>query len=175
MKLKFVNFSASNAKRSVKFASVNENSLHAALNNNNCLFTFWANSEWSFKQPTGLFAICCVYSSVFYSLMWMHIKIEIDRSSRPSHRLVPACHCHSIRRRVVPRFCFFFFFFFLNTHYISLHFVKISAIFSQHFFSQHFPTSYCIYWKILTIFSKFIKNSLIFTAFTKFFKGFLYH
>ncbi len=31
MKSKSVNFSASNAKRSVKFASVNENSLHAAL------------------------------------------------------------------------------------------------------------------------------------------------
>ncbi len=31
MKLKPVNFSASNAKCSVKFASVNENSLHVAL------------------------------------------------------------------------------------------------------------------------------------------------
>ncbi len=31
MKSKSVNFSASNAKRSVKFASVNENSLRAAL------------------------------------------------------------------------------------------------------------------------------------------------
>ncbi len=31
MKSKSVNFSASNTKRSVKFASVNENSLHAAL------------------------------------------------------------------------------------------------------------------------------------------------
>ncbi len=31
MKLKSVNFSASNAKRSVKFASVNENSLHGRL------------------------------------------------------------------------------------------------------------------------------------------------
>ncbi len=31
MKSKSVNFSASNAKRSVKFASVNENSLHVAL------------------------------------------------------------------------------------------------------------------------------------------------
>ncbi len=31
MKSKSVNFSASNAKRSVKFASVNENSLHAVL------------------------------------------------------------------------------------------------------------------------------------------------
>ncbi len=31
MKSKSVNFSASNAKRSVKFTSVNENSLHAAL------------------------------------------------------------------------------------------------------------------------------------------------
>ncbi len=31
MKSKSVNFSASTAKRSVKFASVNENSLHAAL------------------------------------------------------------------------------------------------------------------------------------------------
>ncbi len=31
MKSKSVNFSASNAKRSMKFASVNENSLHAVL------------------------------------------------------------------------------------------------------------------------------------------------
>ncbi len=31
MKSKYVDFSASNAKRSVKFASVNENSLYAAL------------------------------------------------------------------------------------------------------------------------------------------------
>ncbi len=31
MKSKSINFSASNTKRSVKFANVNENSLHAAL------------------------------------------------------------------------------------------------------------------------------------------------
>ncbi len=70
-----VNFSASNDKRSVKFASVNENSLHAAFDNNDCLFTFWANSEWSCERHTGLFAIC-VYSSVFYSLMWTHLKVK---------------------------------------------------------------------------------------------------
>ncbi len=40
MKLKSVNFSASNAKCSVKFASVNENLSHAAFDNNDCLFTF---------------------------------------------------------------------------------------------------------------------------------------
>ncbi len=39
MKLKSVNFSASNAKRSVKFASVNEKSLHATFDKD-CLFTF---------------------------------------------------------------------------------------------------------------------------------------
>ncbi len=74
MKSKSVNFSASNAKRSVKFASVNENSLHVAFDNNDCLFTFWANSKWSCERHTGLFAIHCVYSSAFYSLMWMHLK-----------------------------------------------------------------------------------------------------
>ncbi len=37
MKLKSVNFSASNAKHSVEFASVNENLLHAAFDNNDCL------------------------------------------------------------------------------------------------------------------------------------------
>ncbi len=74
MKLKSVNFSASNAKCNVKFASVNENSLHAALDNNDCLFTFWANSERSCERYTGLFAIRRVYSPVFYSLMWTHLK-----------------------------------------------------------------------------------------------------
>ncbi len=74
MKLKSVNFSASNAKCSVKFASMNENLSHAAFDNNDCLFTFWANSEWSCKRHTGLFAIHCVYSAAFYSLMWMHLK-----------------------------------------------------------------------------------------------------
>ncbi len=74
MKSKSVNFSASNAKRSVKFASVNENSLHVAFDNNDCLFTFWANSEWSCERYTGLFAIRHVYSPAFYSLMWMHLK-----------------------------------------------------------------------------------------------------
>ncbi len=58
----------------MKFASVNENSLHAATDNNDCLFTFWVNSEWSCEQHTGLFTIRCVYLSVFYSLMWMHLK-----------------------------------------------------------------------------------------------------
>ncbi len=70
MKSKSVNFSASNAKCSVKFASVNENLLHAAFDNNDCLFTFWVNSEWSCERHTGLFAIRCVYS-----LMWMHLNI----------------------------------------------------------------------------------------------------
>ncbi len=42
--------------------------------NNDCLFTFWANSEWSCERHTGLFAICCLYLSAFYSLMWMHLK-----------------------------------------------------------------------------------------------------
>ncbi len=37
MKSKSINFSASNAKRSVKFASVNKNSLHAGTDNNDCL------------------------------------------------------------------------------------------------------------------------------------------
>ncbi len=78
MKSKSVNFSASNAKRSVKFASVNENSLHAAIDND-CLFTFWANSEWSCERHTGLFAIHCVYLSAFYSLMWMHLyKLNVS-------------------------------------------------------------------------------------------------
>ncbi len=48
MNSKSVNFSASNAKRRVKFASVNENLSHAvnenlshaAFDNNDCLFTF---------------------------------------------------------------------------------------------------------------------------------------
>ncbi len=76
MKSKSVNFSASNAKCSVKFASVNENLLHAATDNNNCLFTFWVNSEWSCERHTGLFTIRCVYSSALYSLMWMHLKMR---------------------------------------------------------------------------------------------------
>ncbi len=40
-------------------ASVNENLLHAAFgitDKPGCLFTFWANSEWSCERYTGLFA-----------------------------------------------------------------------------------------------------------------------
>ncbi len=48
--------------------------LNAAWNLLDCLFTFWANSEWFCERHTGLFAIRCVYSSAFYSLMWMHLK-----------------------------------------------------------------------------------------------------
>ncbi len=43
---------------------------------NDWMFTFWANSEWSCEQHTGLFVIRCVYSSVFYSLMWMHLYMR---------------------------------------------------------------------------------------------------
>ncbi len=86
MKLKSVNFSASNAKRSLKFASVNENSLHVAFDNNDCLlFERIANDLVKDTQVYSLFvafiryslrlfSIRCVYSSAFYSLMWMYIK-----------------------------------------------------------------------------------------------------
>ncbi len=52
MKSKSVNFSASNAKRSVKFASVNENSVHAALL---LLFERIANDRVNDTQVYSLF------------------------------------------------------------------------------------------------------------------------
>ncbi len=56
MKSKSVNFSVSNAKRSVKFASVNENSLRAALDNNDCLlFERIANDLVNDAQVYSLF------------------------------------------------------------------------------------------------------------------------
>ncbi len=56
MKSKFVNFSASNARRSVKFASVNENSLHAALIMIVCLlFERIANDPVNDTQVYSLF------------------------------------------------------------------------------------------------------------------------
>ncbi len=40
---------------------------HLAFDNNDCLFTFWANSEWSCERHTGLFAICCFFVSILFA------------------------------------------------------------------------------------------------------------
>ncbi len=132
MKLKSVNFSASNAKCSVKFASVNENLSHAAFDNNDCLFTFWANSEWFCDRHTGLFAIRCVYSSAFYSLMWMHLE-----SLNPQH----------IDNTFLFRTISFSIFIFrfdrvFWAHDLQLRFCTDNELFSKRCFSFEYPFEY---------------------------------
>ncbi len=37
--------------------------------------------ECTCERHTGLFVICCVYSSAFYSLMWMHLYASFSKCS----------------------------------------------------------------------------------------------